>query len=171
VARFIGPEALVLLATPHGVFSWDFTVSRDGVAIAEIDMAWFRERADIKIGGQTFSLHRQSAIKGSFALQSGDNILAQAQKISAFSRAFRIDTAGRKLTLKATSAWRRQFEVSENETLIGRIGPTGWAGRTSVIDLGNNLPVPVQVFLFWLVVVLWRRADDAAATAAATASS
>jgi len=161
----------VLHATPHGVFSWDFTVSRDGVAIAEIDMAWFRERADVKIGEQTFSLYRQSAAKGSFTLQSGDTILAQAQKISAFSRAFRIDTAGRKLTLKATSAWRRQFEVSENEALIGRIGPTGWAGRTSVIDLGIDLPVPVQVFLFWLVVVLWRRADDAAATAAAVAGS
>jgi hypothetical protein len=147
----------MLDAIPHGIFSWDFTVWRNGEAIADIDMSWFREHADVQIGGQTFSVYRESMLKGAFALQAGDRILARAWKVSVFARAFEIDFEGRKFELKATSYWTHHFALSENGIQIGWIGPTSWLGRKSVIDLPEDLPLPVQVFLFWLVVVLWRR--------------
>jgi DNA-binding MarR family transcriptional regulator len=34
----------MLYASPHGIFSWDFTVFRHGTAITDIDMSWWRER-------------------------------------------------------------------------------------------------------------------------------
>jgi hypothetical protein len=85
------------------------------------------------------------------------SLLAAVLDSLPFKRSFRVDVGGRKLMLKAASAWRRQIEVHDDDALIGRIGPTGWAGRTSVIDLPSDLPLPVQLFLFWLVIILWRR--------------
>ena len=160
----------MLHATPHGIFSWDFTLSKDGVALAEIDMSWFRERAEVKIGEQTYTVYRESVMQGTFALQSGDQVLAQAQKVGAFTRAFEVNFAGRQLELKALSAWKRQFGLFENGAQIGHIGPTNWLRRKAVIDLPGDIPLPVQVFLFWLVVILWRRAAGSAAAASAGGS-
>lgn len=151
-----------LQANPHSFFSWDFTVLRAGATIAEVDMAWVRERAEFEVADRTYHVHRESLTQGIFVLRSADQVLARARKVSPFSRAFEIEYQGRKLRLRAASVLRREFELLENDARIGRIGPTSWVGRKAVIDLPDEIPIPVQVFLFWLVAVLWRRAAGAA---------
>ena len=152
----------MLDATPRGLFSWGFTVRQDGDTIADIDLSWLGERAEIRAGGQTYSAYRESLLAGTFVLRSGERALARARKASAFARAFAIDLAGRPLELKATSFWGREFGLFENGTQVGRIGPAGWFGRRAVIDLPPDVPLPAQLFLLWLVLVLWQRADAAA---------
>ena len=152
----------MLTATPHGLFSWGFTVRQDGNTIADIDPSWFGERAEIRAGGQTYAAYREGLLAGTFVLQSGERALARAQKVSAFARAFAVDLAGRPLELKATSVWGREFRLFEGGVPVGRIGPAGWFGRQAVIDLPPDVPLPAQLFLLWLVLVLWRRADAAA---------
>ncbi len=147
----------MLWATPNSLFSWDFTVFCDSEFLADIDMSWLRERADVTIGDQAFSVCRTSVMSGTFVLKSGDQVLAEAKKVSAFTRTFEIRTDDRELTLKAVSIWKRQFALYENGAQIGQIGPTNWLRRRAVIDLPDDIPIPIQVFLFWLVVVLWRR--------------
>ena len=144
----------MLDTTPRGLFSWGFTVRQDGDTIADIDLSWFGERAEIRAGGQTYSAYRESLLAGTFVLQSGERALARAQKVSAFARAFAIDLAGRPLELKATSVWTREFGLSEGGVPVGRIGPAGWFGRRAVIDLPADVPLPAQLFLLWLVLVL-----------------
>ena len=68
----------MLHAIPRGIFSWDFTVFRDGTAITEIDMSGWGERAKFRIGGQTYSVYRESMVQGTFVLQSGDGVQARA---------------------------------------------------------------------------------------------
>jgi hypothetical protein len=155
----------VLDAMPRGLFSWGFTVRQDGDTIADIDPSWFGERAEVRAGGQTYSAYRQGLLAGTFVLQSGERALARVRKASAFLRAFDIDLAGRPLELKATSFWTREFVLFEGGVPVGRIAPAGWFGRRAVIDPPPDVPLPAQLFLLWLVLVLWRRADAAAAAA------
>jgi hypothetical protein len=152
----------MLHATPRGLFTWGFTVQEGGDPVADIDPSWFGERAEIRAGGQTYSAYREGLLAGTFVLQSGERALARARKASAFLRAFDIDLAGRPLELKATSFWAREFVLFEGGVPVGRIGPAGWFGRRAVIDLPPDVPLPAQLFLFWLVLVLWRRADGSA---------
>jgi hypothetical protein len=152
----------MLDATPRGLFTGGFTVRQGGNTIAEIDPSWFGERAEIRAGGQTYAAYRESLRAGTFVLQSGERALARARKASAFARAFAVDLAGRPLELKATSVWSRAFGLFEGGVPVGRIGPAGWFGRQAVIDLPPGVPLPAQLFLLWLVLVLWRRADAAA---------
>jgi hypothetical protein len=160
----------MLDATPRGLFTWGFTLYEGGDAIAEIDPSWFGESAEIRAGGQTYSAYRESMLAGAFVLQSGDRALVRARKVSAFVRAFDIDLAGRPLELKATSVWSREFGLFEGGVQVGRISPAGWFGRRAVIDLPPDIPLPAQLFLFWLVLVLWRRAAGSAAAAGAAGS-
>src|SRR5438270_12778801 len=102
-----GREHVMLSAAPHGIFSWDFTVFREGTAIADIDISGWRERAELRVGGQVYSLYRESMLEGTFVLRSGDLVLARAQK--GFTRTFDIDVAGRHMELKALAFWTREF--------------------------------------------------------------
>ena len=123
--------------------------------IAEIDMSMWRERAELRIADQIYSVYRESMLEGTFVLGTGDLVLARAQK--GFTRTFDIDLAGRHMELKALSFWTREFGLFENNALIGRIGPSGWLGRKAIIELPESISLPVQVFFFWLVLILWRR--------------
>jgi hypothetical protein len=160
----------MLHATPRGLFTWGFTVHQGGDPVAEIDPSWLGESAEIRVGGQTYSAYRESMLAGTFVLQSGGRTVARARKVSAFVRAFDIDLAGRPLELMAASVWRREFGLFESGAQVGRISPVGWFGRRAVIDLPSDIPLPAQLFLFWLVLVLWRRAAGSAAAAGAAGS-
>jgi hypothetical protein len=157
----------VLRATPRSIFSGAFTGRRGGEVVAEIDPAWFGERAEVTVDGEPYALTRESVLEGTFAMRSGDRVVASARKPSAFTRAFEVELGGRRLELKAVSVWRREFGLFEGGSLIGRIAPAAWLGRTAVIDLPDDLPPHAQVFLFWLVLVLWRRSASSSSAAAA----
>jgi hypothetical protein len=157
-------EACMLEAVPQRLFSWDFAITQNARPIAVIDMSWFRERAEVRVGNKVFEVRRDSLVHGTFALHGGDELLATAQKESALVRAFRVDVAGRLLDLKAVSFWRRDFELVDHGALIGRVSSSSWLGRGAKIDFPDDLSIPVQVFMFWLVVVIWRRAAAAAAS-------
>jgi hypothetical protein len=116
----------MLRAVTRGIFSWDFTIFQEERAIADIDMSMWRESAALKVGGQVYSVYRESMLEGTFVLRPGDLILARAQK--GFTRTFDIDVAGRHMELKALSLWTREFGVFENNALVGRIGTSSWLG-------------------------------------------
>jgi hypothetical protein len=151
----------MLHATPRGLFTWGFTIRHSGDTIADIAPSWLGERAEITVEGHTYSAYRESLVAGTFALQSEERTLARARKASAFD----IDLAGRPMELKALSVWRRAFGLFDNGVQVGRISPASWFGWHAVIDLPPDIPLPAQLFLLWLVLVLWRRAAAAEAAA------
>lgn len=143
----------MLLANYRGMFSRDFVITRDGVEVAEVDSAWFRERGVLRVGGKEFVMGRESLFGGTFALSRGEAVVARAQK-SFWRRAFVVEVAGRSLEFRASWFWSREYGLFEEGEEIGTVGPTSWFGREIALVL------PVQVFLFWLVVVLRRRANS-----------
>jgi hypothetical protein len=48
------------------------------------------------------------------------------------------------MELKAISLWTREFGLFENRAQIGRIGPARWLGRKAIIDLPEDLAMPVR---------------------------
>jgi hypothetical protein len=160
----------MLHAAPTGLFTWDYTVYEDDTPIAFIDMSWWRERGEVQIAGVTFQVYRESLLAGRFVLQSGDQVLARAEKPSAFFRAFTVEADGRRMELRALSWWTRSFGLFEGGRQVGSIRPKGWLTRKAVINLPSDLFLPVRVFLFWLVLILWRRAAQSSHGAAGAGS-
>lgn len=149
----------MLKAVPHAFFSWDFTILKNDVPIAEIDTAWFMERAEIDVEGQRYAIRRESWGCGRFFMETpAGDVIASVEKPSWLFRRYVVDFDGRRYELKALAPIARSFGLFDQERRIGTIRPDAILIRRTTLDLPRTMPVAVQVFLFWLVLILWRRA-------------
>ena len=147
-------------ARPKHLFSWGFELRTSDGFLTTMDVSWLQGRGAFPWGGVDYALGRESWPMGDFLLQSQGNAVARAAKVSPFLRSFRVQLDTRDLVFKAASPFTRRFILIENADVIGQIAPNHPFTRSSVIELPDNLDVPVQVFLFWLAVLMWRRAAN-----------
>jgi hypothetical protein len=152
-------------ARPKHLFSWGFDLYLDGAFLVGFDTSWLREGGRFTYEGRECRLSREGLWSGDFLLTADEQVLARATKESAWVRRFIVRTGQRELMLTAASAFARSFRLVEGAALVGAIKPDHFFTRGCTLELPDYLPVPVRVFLFWLVVLMWRRADSAAAGA------
>ena len=152
-----------LRAEPKSVFSWGFSLFMGDVPVATMDMAWLREGGAFVWQETEFTLTREHLWSGDFLLQTGGQILARATKPSPLLRRFDIHLGERTLRLEAVSAFTRRFRLVESDTVVGTVEPDHPFARRCTVDFPGDLIVPVDVFLFWLVALMWRRAANASA--------
>lgn len=148
----------MLTAQPRSIFSWSFTVYDGGDPLAEVDLSWFRERGSFHLAGHEFDVLRTSMLQGEFALHSAGITLATARKISPLLRSFEVCCQDRQYDLKAFHPFTRQFGLYHDDRPIGSIRPLHLFTRKAQIDLPQGIVLPVRIFMFWLVLILWRRA-------------
>jgi hypothetical protein len=67
------------------------------------------------------------------------------------------DFAGREFTLRATPVLRRHFVLSDGSRQIGSIAPNSVFARRAAVDLPQEWPLPVRVFIIWLKAIFWMR--------------
>ena len=160
----------MLEARPVGIFSQDFGIEAEGQKIALLDVALsWRETGAISIGGQPYKLYREGLMSGAFLLENEGQTVARAIKPSAFRSRFDLEFNARQYALKRASAFGRSFSVFQGEAVVGSIRPAGVFTRRTIIDLPADWSIPIQVFAFWLVLVIWNRDDSAAIAGAAGA--
>jgi hypothetical protein len=157
----------MLQAAPRGWFSWNFVVSDGEDQIADIRLAMLREAGELVVQNKSYRVNREGIMSGAFVLQQDDVELARAEKPSAFHRSFEIGHGGRRYTLGAESAFRRKFVLKENGHSAGSVYPVNAFTRKCAVDLPSDIPLPVRVFMVWLVIILWKRESDSAAVVAA----
>jgi hypothetical protein len=150
----------MLEVVPTGWFSWDFTISEGSRPVAEFDISWWRERGELTVQGSTFRVSREGMLSGDFLLESDRGILARATKPSVLRRSFTVQSGTKTYTLQARSAFRRSFVLLDDDREVGAIAPhSAWTRRASA-NLPTDMPLPVQVFLVWLTLLLWKRESD-----------
>ncbi|RMH22245.1 MAG: hypothetical protein D6696_03875 [Acidobacteria bacterium] len=151
-------------AVPSNWFSWNYDVSdRDG-PLTRIDLGWLRETGGFELGGRRYRLARRGWL-GHFELRRDDGrLICRAAKPSAFRRLFEIDLGDDKLILEAESIWGRGFVLRRRRKRAGVIRPESPLSRRIEAELPEELAAEVQVFLLWLVILVWRRHASAAST-------
>ncbi len=154
----------MLRAIPKSWYSQDYVILENDTKIASVDFAMWREAAELTTRDASFRMFREGLINGSFVLKAGVSTVALAEKPSAFSRLFRVTHAGKQYTLEAGAVFGRKFVVSNGQNQIGSIFPEHCLSRKAVVDLPEDIPLAVRIFMFWLVMVLWKRASVAAAS-------
>jgi hypothetical protein len=156
----------MLKAIPKRCLSWDFTVMDRSQPVADIDVSWWREKGQLTVEGTVHKVYREGLASGAFILESTGLVLARAEKTSAFRRSFTIDHAGKQYTLRAKSAFRRDFVLLEGAGAkeLGSLSPEGVFRRRARVDFPEHLRLAVTVFMIWLAVILWKRESDSTAT-------
>lgn len=150
----------MLKAIPKSWLSWDYSIVDGSKQVADIDLAFFREKGKLTVEGEEYTVYRENLASGDFILDSGNGVLARAEKPSALFRRFTIDHQGRQYTLEAASALSRRFVLLDGSTEIGSITPAGLLTRKASVDLPKDLPLPIRIFIAWLTLIMWRRDSE-----------
>jgi hypothetical protein len=150
-------------AVQKGIWRKDFVLHSSDGSLVELDVSTWREKAEFNLQDVPYQLYRESAF-GDFVLERDGTVIARATKVSVFREAFHLDVNGHALTVKKISLWRRGFGVYDGEAMVGSVMPRHWYSSDSVIDLPDEWNLALQLFLFWLVLLMWKREAAAAAT-------
>ncbi len=157
---------MILEVVPKGLFSNDYEVINNGERIVDLHRSWYREEGELTILGERYQIQKPR-MRGVFLLMQNGAQVAYAEKPSSFRRTMYVDYNGVRYTLEPQSAWRRTFVLRVGDQVIGSIERSGW-GRKALLQL-PDLPLPIAIFMTWLVIILWQR--DAATTATIVATT
>jgi len=150
----------MLRADPKGWFSSTHILFENDTEIGTIQFSGWREAGALTIKGSTYRVYRES-LMGPFLLAgTGAVILARAEKPSALYRTFVFQHVEKKYTLEAKFSWSTKFILLDSGRAVGSIYPEGTLKRKAMGDLPEEIPLPVRIFMLWLVMILWRRADS-----------
>ena len=151
---------MTLEAVRLSLFSNDYEVLGNGESVAYLDLAWFREGGELVVRGERFRIGRRGLL-GAFYLERDGETIASATKPSVFHRSYEVELDSEVFTLAAVSPVHRSFQLLDGSTEIGRVAPAHLFSRKAVAKLPERLSLERRVFLVWLVLVLWGRAETA----------
>jgi hypothetical protein len=141
--------------------TWSYTFSvTDGtrsVALA-VDRSWWRDKAELRIQDDLYTARRD---KSAYLLESATGVLARAEQPRKWRRELVIQHSGSLYMLRAKSAFRRDLVLFEGATQIGSISPDGTFTRKAAVELPQEFPLYLQIFVTWLAMTLWRHAEAA----------
>lgn len=143
-----------LTATPHGLFSWNYTLSGKGQS-AELVARWIREKGRIRLNGETLEVRKNGWWSGSWTLRRNGAIVAEAKKSSLFTRSFRIKTGKGRYSLTASSFFTRTMRLKGpgHDLVISR---AGIFSRKADLK-GQWDDFSLVAFAMWLTVLTWKR--------------
>ena len=118
----------------------------------------FCETVAISLDGQEYMAKATSVLGVSFSLYRGDEVIVVEKTTSLLANAQQIKHDGRTWLMKPARYFGKTFNVlSDGGTYIGAIVPARYFFPLSdiTIDLPDNVPTLVQVFMLWLAVRSW----------------
>lgn len=152
----------VLTARPRRWYSSDYRILDGDVEIASLRVKLFRDTGIFQVEGEDYQINVEGFLKGRFELRQGPTILAKAEKTR---RKFEIRTSGHRMTLESNGILGRSWDLHVMTGPIGSIRALGWLNNAAEADLPDELPLPLRIFLFYLVLLTWRRQAAGAAAA------
>src|SRR5271157_4265121 len=135
-----------------GIFTYQVTsADSGGDEIATIN----ETKMTIDLGERSFSVNRKGVLGPEFELKSGEKIIASASQKPFFNQ-YKLEHDGKEWRFKALGLLALKFGLFRGDTQIGTIA-TRWVNRLKDIrvDLPDELPSEVQVFLLLLLVRHW----------------
>lgn len=144
---------------PKGILASSFRVTRGAREKTTLSLGWLRESGAFSHRGQSHTLDRTGLVCGDFTLRIDGRRLAGAVKTSMLRRRFEISCPEGSYVLRARSIMRRSYELVEGGRVVGSVEPAGAFTRKGRARLPRELPFETSVFILWLVLLRWQRAE------------
>lgn len=153
----------MLTATSVSLFSWDYDIRRGEEPVTRLEVASTRDSGGFNLAGEPFVVSRDGFAGwfGSFQLTLGETPIATVERPSLFRRRYLIRThsaaAAEPLAIAAAGWFTRAYRVSSGSNQLGTIRLAGWTYQTIHAEIDTQVPLPLQLFILWLVIINWRR--------------
>jgi hypothetical protein len=150
----------MLIAKPKGIFRLSFEIfDHTGQKAGLVEFSTFGESGTISTQVKTYSVYRESTF-GDFLCVSGNLAFARASKMSFFSNSFSVSNENHVFNLESNGMFSSDFSLKLGNEAIGSIRRPSFFSRESEIDISQDLSFEVQMFVFWLVLLNWKRASS-----------
>lgn len=137
----------------------NYRVRRTSFGEARLDFQGFGESGKIRLGPTDYWILKQGMFSGRWALQSGGSVWMEARKPSPMFRAFEIRSSEIMCRVQPVSPFGRTFKIYHGNRRVGIISPAHPFTRRATIRCAEEIPELMQLFSFWIVALLWRRAS------------
>ena len=118
----------------------------------------FVRRSPFSVDGREYMAKATSVLGVSFSLYRGDEVIVVEKTTSLLANTQQIEHDGRTWLMKPARYFGKTFNVlSDGGTNLGTVVPARYFFPLSdiTIDLPDNVPTLVQVFMLWLAVKSW----------------
>ena len=123
--------------------------------MGDVEFSSWRERGSVRLQGADHRVFRESALRGAFVLEGG-RVRVRAVKPSAFRSTFEISYGSNHYVLRTRSALRKDRVLYEEDALIGGVFCEGSLNRRARVELPDDLPMLLTMFVVWLTLLQWR---------------
>lgn len=153
----------LLEVRPNKSSSWSYDVYSDEDFLTNITLSWWQSKTEksnsFDFDGTTYQIIREPGW-GAFVLSDSAGEICRAVKPSAWFRSFDITINDETWVLKAAFPGSRSFDLVKNDKSVGHVSTKGFFRNRATTEFPDEIPLPNQLFMIWLVIVIWRR-DDA----------
>lgn len=147
----------MLKAVPHHLFTNNCTVSGDGCS-GKILFDLFTETGEIHFDGKSYRVEKNGPFSGFWQLTLDGETIMSSKKPSSFYRTFEVYTKEHLLSLNAMSAFGRTMQLKGDGFDVAFTPENPFTRRTNIT--GNYSDFLTLCFAYWLVVLMWRRAQQ-----------
>ena len=151
----------MLQAIPTDLFSTNFRLEQESQLVGELDPSIWRCKATLELEEGTYNLYREKFLGGDYLLERNGNIVARAVKLSVLREKYAIQVGNRTIELRKTGWASRKFGLFDGDRQIGTISPKGTFSKRAEIDLPVEWPLASRIFMFWLVLLVWKQSQAA----------
>lgn len=148
----------MLRARRRGFFRREYEITSDDTPVTTVGSAR-REGCVFTLDGVEYRVERDTRRR--FVLHGPDGRVAAADRVT--GREWTVTAPTGNLKLIRPSLWRSGWEIHQRGSARGTIGHEGAFGRTFAADVPSDVPLPVSVFAFYVILVHFERAANAAA--------
>jgi hypothetical protein len=144
-------------AVPRHFFSCNYLLSEGKEFLTELRLSeWqWRERGNFEIAGVRYELGRERFFRGDFTIFAERRVLVRATKPSIFHSCFQLQLFGRNFVLHQHLGGRPTFILFKSNREMGRVFQRSVFTRRACIELPDEWPIAIRVFIFWLALVIW----------------
>jgi hypothetical protein len=153
-----------------GVGKGVLPVLADGAVVATLRSHSWKEAATAVVGKQEWIFARRGReLTGRWAAEPEDTARLRARQTSFWKGTWAADLEGTAVEVTTASMWKGTHRFAVGGKVVAESGTAGgWSARPS-LTVHGELPLPGQVFLLWLEMVVRRR--NSAAVAAGTGAA
>ena len=130
--------------------------------IASAQRAWFRERAEVTIGGTDWLFRAEGSDRVG---ESQGQVRIRARRRSIWSSRYDVDGSHASYSIGTRSIWSTRLVLTRQQEEIGEVRRSSlWANRpelTTTVDL----PAEDAVFVLWLAYLFAARDDSSSSSA------
>ncbi len=130
----------------------------DGVEVAHADRAWFRERAEVQIGAESWVYRTQGSLWRSQLVAELDGVERfRARSSGVFSVTWIVEAGPETLQLKHAGIFTSRLVVTRAGTVIGQATRSGMLTSRARLALSEPVDLRVGCFLLWVAHVDFNR--------------